>query len=85
MPASRSKTWRADRSGPVTGSPASSRIGSPSSSNWGTPALRKYFDTMMSAATCDQPAGISASVISKTTDPSGFLMLESRRDHSMAS
>jgi hypothetical protein len=45
--------------------------------------LRKYFDTMMSVATCDQPAGISASVISNTTEPSGLAMRESRRAHSM--
>jgi len=47
--------------------------------------LRKYFDTMMSAATWDHDAGISASVISKTTEPSGFVILESRRDHSTES
>jgi hypothetical protein len=40
---------------------------------------------MMSAATWDQPAGISASVISNTTDPSGLVMRLSRRDHSICS
>ncbi len=75
-------TWRAERSGPSTGSPSSSSNGFPASSNWGTPALRKYFETMMSAATWDHCAGISASFISKTIEPSGLVMRESRRDHS---
>ena len=45
---------------------------------WGTPALRKYLETMISAATCDQPAGISTSFISKTTEPSGLVIREVR-------
>ena len=32
----------------------------------------------MSAATCDQEVGTSASFISKTTEPSGLVMRESR-------
>jgi hypothetical protein len=43
--------------------------------------LRKYFETMMSEATCDQSAGTSASAISKTTVPSGFVMRDVRVDH----
>src|SRR6187551_1138600 len=38
------------------------------------PALRKYFDTTMSVASCDQPAGISAPSILNTTEPSGLVM-----------
>ena len=72
-----------DLSGPVTGSPLSSRSGCPSSSKWGTPALRKYFETMMSVATCDQPDGISTSVISKTIEPSGLVIRESRPANSI--
>ena len=78
-------TWRAERSGPKRGSPSSLRIMVPSSLNWGTPALRKYLDTMMSAATWDHEAGISASVISNTIEPSGLVIRESRRDHSTVS
>src|SRR5439155_12701283 len=51
-----------------------SRIGLPSESTCGTPALRKYLLTMMSVASCDHGLGISASFISKTTEPSGLLM-----------
>ncbi len=47
--------------------------------------MRKYFDTMMSAATCDQAVGISASSISKTTEPSGLLIRLVRRLHSTES
>ncbi len=78
-------TWRAERSGPRTGLPSSSTSGLPRSSIWGTPALRKYFDTMMSVATCDQAAGISASFISNTTEPSGLLIRLVRRLHSTES
>ncbi len=40
---------------------------------------------MMSVATCDHEAGISASVISNTIEPSGLLILESRYSHAMLS
>src|ERR1700748_2237422 len=43
------------------------------------PALRKYLETTMSVASCDQPAGISAPSILKTTEPSGLLMTLERR------
>ena len=43
------------------------------------PALRKYLETTMSVASCDQPAGISAPSILKTTEPSGFVMTLVRR------
>ena len=43
------------------------------------PALRKYFETTMSVASCDQSAGISAPSILKTTEPSGFVMTLVRR------
>lgn len=51
-------------------------------STCGTPALRKYFDTMMSVASCDHVAGTSASSMWKTTDPSGFEIFEDRRTQS---
>ncbi len=76
-------TCFAERSGPVTGVPSSLRMTLPCSSYWGTPALRKYLETMMSVATCDQAAGISASFISKTTEPSGLVIREVRVVHSM--
>src|SRR6478609_12137167 len=38
------------------------------------PALRKYLETTMSVANCDQPVGISAPSILNTTDPSGFVI-----------
>ena len=56
--------------------------GSPSAPICGTPALRKYLDTMMSVATCDHDAGISASAISKTTEPSGLVIRDVRFVHS---
>src|SRR5205085_11791840 len=59
-------TCRADFSGPVL--PPSV----------GTPALRKYLLTMMSVASWLQVAGTSASSIWKTTEPSGFAILEDR-------
>src|SRR4051794_30651349 len=61
-------------SGPVTTLPRESRTGRPFASTCGTPALRKYLLTMMSVASCDHCRGISASFISKTTDPSGLLI-----------
>jgi hypothetical protein len=61
--------------------PSSSKVGLLFLSSTGTPALRKYFETMMSAATWDQVDGISASFISNTTEPSGLVMRESRFDH----
>src|SRR4051812_18012651 len=68
-------TCLADFSGPVTMLPLESRRGWPvAGSVWGTPALRKYLLTMMSVASCDHWRGIWASVISKTTLPSGLLM-----------
>ena len=51
------------------------------SSNCGTPALRKYLDTMMSVASCENPSGTSASGISKTTEPSGFVIRLDRVVH----
>ena len=51
----------------------------------GTPALRKYLLTMMSVASCDQLAGTSASVISKTTLPSMLVMRVVRFAHSTVS
>src|SRR4051812_18788301 len=39
----------------------------------------------MSVASCDQPAGISAPSILKTTDPSGFVMTLERRSHTTSS
>ena len=41
--------------------------------------MRKYLETTMSVASCDQPAGISAPSILKTTEPSGFVMTLVRR------
>src|SRR5450755_4597476 len=38
------------------------------------PALRKYLETTMSVASCDQPVGISAPSILKTTEPSELVM-----------
>jgi hypothetical protein len=53
---------------------------SPSSFLPWRPALRKYFETTMSVASCDQVAlGISAPSILKTMDPSGFVMMDERR------
>src|SRR5688572_4009505 len=68
-------TCLADFSGPVMTLPWLSRSCWPvAGSVWGTPALRKYLLTMMSVASWDHCSGISASVISKTTDPSGLEM-----------
>src|SRR5439155_15479944 len=68
-------TCLADFSGPVTTLPLLSRRGEPvAGSTCGTPALRKYLLTMMSVASWDQGLGISASFISKTTDPSGLVI-----------
>src|SRR3954464_50643 len=50
-----------------------------------SPALRKYLETTMSVASWDQPFGISAPSILKTTDPSGFVMTLGRRSHVAAS
>src|SRR5690606_27625986 len=47
----------------------------------GTPAFLKYLLTMMSVASWLQVSGTSASFISKTTDPSGFEILEDRLTH----
>src|SRR3954453_9710868 len=52
---------------------------SPSSFLPWRPALRKYLETTMSVASCDQPEGISAPSILKTTDPSGLVMMLERR------
>jgi hypothetical protein len=41
--------------------------------------LRKYLETTMSVASCDQPVGTSAPSILKTTEPSGFVMTLERR------
>jgi hypothetical protein len=38
---------------------------------------------MMSVATCDQPAGMSMSIISNTFEPSGLRMTELRFTNSM--
>ena len=57
-------------------SPFSSLISFPSLSTCGTPAFLKYFETIMSVATCDHVEGISTSFISKTTEPSGLVILE---------
>src|SRR4051794_3060866 len=54
--------------------PCASRSGCPLSSVCGTPALRKYLLTMMSVASWLHCFGISASFISKTTEPSGLEM-----------
>jgi hypothetical protein len=43
------------------------------------PALRKYLETAMSVASCDQLSGISAPRISNTIEPSGLVMTLSRR------
>src|SRR5207248_8229842 len=82
QPARRWITCLALFSGPVTTLPAASRTVWPFSSCWGTPALRKYLLTMMSVASCDHCLGISASVISKTTEPSGLLIRLVRRSYS---
>ena len=74
-------TCRALFSLPVTTVPSSWRTGLPRASTCGTPALRKYLLTMMSVASCDQNSGTSASVISKTTLPSGFVMRLVRLSH----
>src|SRR5438105_12924878 len=66
--ATRVTSWRTDHSAPA---------GVP-----GTPALRKYFDTATSVASCDQPAGTSASSILKTTSPSAPEIFAGRRVHS---
>jgi hypothetical protein len=57
--------------------------GTPSWSNWGTPALRKYLLTTMSVASWLHSFGISASFISKTTEPSELWILLVRVVHSM--
>src|SRR3954462_15457914 len=75
-------TCFADFSGPLTMLPLLSRWGWADSSVWGTPALRKYLLTMMSVASWDHWRGISASVISKTTEPSGLVMRLVRRSYS---
>src|SRR4051812_29735176 len=62
-------TWRADFSGPVFPSAC------------GIPAFLKYLLTMMSVASCDQVSGTSASFISKTTEPSGLVILLDRVTH----
>src|SRR3954469_5440429 len=62
-------TWRADFSGPVFPSAC------------GIPAFLKYLLTMMSVASCDQVSGTSASFISKTMEPSGFVILLGRLTH----
>jgi hypothetical protein len=49
------------------------------------PALRKYFETTMSVASCDHVAGISAPCILKTTEPSGFVMMLLRRSQTTES
>src|SRR5688572_29578715 len=68
-------TCLADFSGPVMTLPWLSRSCWPvAGSVWGTPALRKYLLTMMSVASWDHCSGISASVISETTEPSGLEM-----------
>ena len=41
--------------------------------------MRKYLETTMSVASCDQAAGISAPSILKTTEPSGLVMTLERR------
>ena len=64
-------------------SPFSSLSTLPSMSVCGTPAFLKYFETMMSVATWDHVEGISTSFISKTTDPSGFVIFELRLSHSI--
>jgi hypothetical protein len=63
-----------DFSGPVTGLPALSSMAVPFASSCGTPALRKYLLTTMSVASWLHAAGISASFISKTVEPSEFEM-----------
>src|SRR3989440_6330494 len=76
-------TCLADFSGPVTTLPWLSRSGEPvAGSLCGTPALRKYLLTMMSVASWLHCRGISASFISKTTDPSGLVMRLVRRSYS---
>ena len=57
----------------------------PSASTCGTPAFRKYLLTTMSVASWLQVDGISASFISKTTEPSALPMRLERVVHSMAS
>src|SRR2546427_647466 len=49
------------------------------------PAFRKYLLTATSVASCDQPAGTSASSILKTTSPSAPEIFAGRRVHSTAS
>src|SRR5260221_7156757 len=49
------------------------------------PAFRKYFETTISVASCDQAAGISAPSILKTTDPSEFVMTLRRRSQTTSS
>src|SRR5205085_11991687 len=68
--ATRRTSWRTDSSAPLP---------------VGTPALRKYFDTATSVASCDQSAGPSASSILKTTSPSAPAIFAGRRVHSTAS
>src|SRR5690348_8564326 len=76
-------TCLADFSGPVTTLPFVSRRGWPvAGSVCGTPALRKYLLTIMPVASWDHCLGISASVISKTTLPSGLEMRLVRRSYS---
>jgi hypothetical protein len=50
-----------------------------------TPAFRKYFETTMSVASWDQPAGTSAPSIRKTCEPSGLLMTLLRRSQTNSS
>ena len=49
------------------------------------PALRKYFDTAMSVASCDHSLGISAPRSSNTIEPSGLVITLSRCSYSHAS
>src|SRR5258706_11316558 len=51
----------------------------------GTPALRKYLEAMMSVASWDQFLGISRFSSLKTVEPSGLLILDERRSHSIVS
>src|SRR6185436_16044101 len=46
---------------------------------------RKYFDTTMLVACCDQKPGISTSRCSKTTSPRSLPMTAARRSHSTSS
>src|ERR1700712_24743 len=49
-----------------------------------SPALRKYLETTMSVASCDQPAGVSAPSILNTTEPSGLVMTLVRPSQTMS-